>query len=257
VRGVHWRRPSLGLERVRFDRVLLSTRVSPGAFTLVEMLVVTVIIAVLASVLLPALARAHKRSYVAICLSNLKQMGLAVGLYNGDNAEQYPFSGREWPQMPFVDFLILCNPYISTNNRSFYRCPADRGRGNNFEWVLTTKVFPITTNELPFPCSYYYYSHFYRADDGTAYMTRRTTEVRFPAQKAQIPCFVSSTGPGYDSFDNTFIDGHGLNGMLLLMADGHSQFARYRQLNLTYLHPKYPSYNLDWTVGGLSGADLK
>jgi prepilin-type N-terminal cleavage/methylation domain-containing protein len=226
------------------------------AFTLIELLVVIAIITILASVFMPALARTQKRSYVANCVSNLRQMGMTFGLYTGDNAERYPFSGRVWPQVPFVDVWTLFDPYISTNNRGFYRCPADRGRGFNYEWVLASN-FSITTNELPFSCSYYYYLQFYCADDGSQFESRRTSEVRFPSQKALCPCFVSSAAPGFDKIDHTYIDGHGLKGMLLLFSDAHSQFASYKQLNRTYLHPKYPSYNLDWTVGGLSGVDLK
>jgi len=42
-------------------------------------------------------------------------------MYTGDNREQFPASGRAWPQMPFVDLLKLLDPYISTNNRAFFR----------------------------------------------------------------------------------------------------------------------------------------
>ncbi len=228
----------------------------PPAFTLLELLTVITILILLAGFLFPALARTQKKSYVAGCLSNLRQVGLSFSLYTGENNEQYPSSGRTWPEMPFVDVWALLNPYISTNNHGVYRCPADRGRGFNYEWVLASP-FNITTNELLFPCSYYYYLSFYSADDASRLQTRRTSEVRFPSQKALSPCFASFVSPGYNRTDHHFIDGHGLRGVLLLFPDGHSQFATYHQLNLTYLHPEHPSYNLDFTVGGLAGADLR
>jgi len=72
------------------------------AFTLSELLVVVAILAILAGILLPALAGAHKRSYAAACLGNLRQEGFAVGLYNADNNEQYPFSGRGRDTLPAI-----------------------------------------------------------------------------------------------------------------------------------------------------------
>jgi len=59
------------------------------AFTLIELLVVISIIAVLAALLLPALARAKQRGQRAGCLSNLKQIGVSFTLYLNDNADRF------------------------------------------------------------------------------------------------------------------------------------------------------------------------
>jgi len=219
---------------------------------------VIAIIAILASMLLPALARAKTKAQLANCVSNLRQLGLTYNMYTGDNREQFPFSGRGWPQMPFVDLLKLFNPYISTNNRAFFRCPADRGRGFNIEWVVRNgSSTGIATNQLLFPSSYYYYFQFYNTDSGSALALRKVPEVKYTPRKALAPCFASSPNYAFDIEMDSPSGGHGRKGMVLLFVDGHSQFANYRQLNATFTNANHPIYNLDWTAGGLGGVDLR
>lgn len=73
-------------------------------FTLIELLVVMLLIALLASLLLPSLAAARNRSRQAVCLSNLRQIGLAVQAYSSDSDGFIPFGPKAPPFTSPADF---------------------------------------------------------------------------------------------------------------------------------------------------------
>jgi prepilin-type N-terminal cleavage/methylation domain-containing protein len=223
------------------------------AFTLIELLVVIAIIAILAGLLLPALSRAKVKGVTARCISNLRQVGITLAMYTGDNQDRFPFSGRAWPHMPFVDLLKLFNPYISTNNRAFWTCPGDKPPAWNVAWVKVNGAANggIRTNDLLFPNSYYYYHQFYNDDSGSKLTVRKLGEVRSPSKKAVATCFAE---PEFGNLADRNI-AHGRGGWPLLFVDGHSAYVRTNQMNRT---APYGEYNLDWTIGGLAaGEDLK
>jgi prepilin-type N-terminal cleavage/methylation domain-containing protein len=62
------------------------------AFTLIELLVVIAIIAILAAMLLPALAAAKRKAQKINCVNNLKEVGIALRIWEGDNNDRYPMA---------------------------------------------------------------------------------------------------------------------------------------------------------------------
>jgi prepilin-type N-terminal cleavage/methylation domain-containing protein/prepilin-type processing-associated H-X9-DG protein len=108
-------------------------------FTLIELLVVVAIISVLVAVLLPALTRARATGRMVVCLSNLRQLGMAAAYYAEDCVDIfYPDFTENY------NWCMYYYPYLGTGDKM--------GQGNNF---TATVVCPNKKNDPPIsPHSY-------------------------------------------------------------------------------------------------------
>ncbi|HJN16124.1 MAG TPA: DUF1559 domain-containing protein [Armatimonadota bacterium] len=105
------------------------THKSTRGFTLIELLVVIAIIAILASILFPVFSRARAKARAAKCLSNMKQLSLAMIMYADDYDELLPQATPNWTpaptdyNLPTWDQAIM--PY--TRNEEMLICPDNKG----------------------------------------------------------------------------------------------------------------------------------
>src|SRR5438477_580651 len=98
-----------------------------GAFTLIEVIVVTGIIVVLAGIIFAAMGPARERARETVCTSNLHQLGKAYALYAADHDGLEPAKGirSQYYQLGIPsdeDFDYLCKTYLK--NREVLFCPS-------------------------------------------------------------------------------------------------------------------------------------
>lgn len=227
-----------------------------GGFTLVELLVVIGIIAVLAALSLPALARVRDGALRASCASNLKQIFIAFECYLGEHQDTYParqdlplyeppgywlWMGRGWRD--------LLRPYVPQSREEplVYWCPADIRRLTEEKYENTSYAYamvfyhsPEQINTLNRTADCY--------SNPLPAMPQRKSALRYPSKKVLVGEWFSNHAAW--AGDRGWFGAGGKR--LYLFADGHVEF-----LDATELLPAndgLPNPNL--TRDGIRGKDI-
>lgn len=102
-------------------------------FTLIELLVVIAIIAILAAILFPVFARAREKARQSSCLSNTKQLQLAILMYVQDYDETFCLGNNSWAGT-WVKWYTLITPYVK--NQQILLCPSERHKTPGYGWNI-------------------------------------------------------------------------------------------------------------------------
>lgn len=226
------------------------------AFTLVELLVVTAMLAGLVAVLLPSLAKARRQAAMAVCGGNLRQVGIAFTAYVNDHRDRYPAAmdpvsttPRYWLWMG-RGFRRFLSPYlvrnINANNPNVLACPADATPGERYEktsyaYSMTFYHSPAQINGMSSVADTY--------STPQPPVAQGSSDVRHPARKALAGEW-QAWHDGLDS-DNGWWDKRGTRAFLF--ADTH--VARCAASAILTARDGLPDPNL--TIDGVRGLDVR
>jgi prepilin-type N-terminal cleavage/methylation domain-containing protein/prepilin-type processing-associated H-X9-DG protein len=174
-----------------------------GAFTLLELLVVIAIIGILAAMLLPVLARAREKGGQAACISNLRQIGLAMQMYAEDNGGWLPTTTHGGSTN--VSWIHLLSAQLANVDR-IRICPSDPKREERFAARASSYTLnEYTSVDLTDPFGRLLESY------------RRLDRIRFPS--ATITTFETSDAVGVNVMNDHTHSRKWANGWTAVIAD--------------------------------------
>jgi prepilin-type N-terminal cleavage/methylation domain-containing protein/prepilin-type processing-associated H-X9-DG protein len=224
--------------RHRSDPVGL--RATANGFTLIELLVVIAIIAILAAILFPVFAQARERARATACLSNVKQVGLALQLYTQDYDETLPIhTDSQYFMRPTSppNYARLIQPYVK--NKAIYECPStsprpgqeqEKAKGEDMISYMGNGVVlrpaGMALAAIPAPAEIIFLQ-----ENGKSFVTCWARPVRaHPTQNRwqywhHIDCSQNPPGSDCETYANVHFEGSNL-----IFCDGHVVWRRYRAL---------------------------
>jgi prepilin-type N-terminal cleavage/methylation domain-containing protein len=126
------RRAEAAAARGAVDLFMKAAKTRSAGFTLIELLVVIAVIAILAALLLPALARAKSKADRTYCLNSLRQIAVFMHLYTDDNREVFPAHRNQYHYPDTGEYMndwwgTTILPYAQGNSNLFH-CPTLKGK---------------------------------------------------------------------------------------------------------------------------------
>lgn len=124
------------------------TRCRTKGFTLIELLVVVAVVGILAALLLPALGQVKEKGRFTACVSNLRQVNLAIRLYAEDNADSLPVlpTPNPYPNGVGAYYKQLVKGYLgltgpASPSKKVFICPSDRVLQSQIGHAFTSYTF--------------------------------------------------------------------------------------------------------------------
>ena len=175
---------------------LMKKKFSPG-FTLVELLVVVAIIGILAGILVPVLGRARESAKRKSCVSNLKQLGLALNIYAEENNESFPTSVSGTAK---TSLSLLYTTYLKS--KKTFSCPSSATDTAGLS-VQDTYTDGVAVGDLSWNSSYGY-DPTHTSDD----LGDTVVAADIPAGNDAAPTGVSLNHTSGEGWNLLFVDGH-------------------------------------------------